>query len=67
MTYSVVIEIYCDHPGCKAVIRQVRMNRGGLSKTWAGYLASREGWQIPGYDATKDPKKALCPKHAQPM
>jgi len=63
--YVVEILVICNAPGCSNSIRFTRHNEGGLSKTWAGYLAGREGWDVQGGVTTRaDPKVAFCPAHA---
>lgn len=64
MSYRVIVEIVCDEPRCTALLRQTRTNKGGLSKTWAGYVAvSQHDWDIGGTDTSHDPRRAFCPAH----
>lgn len=65
MSYKVTIRIACDHDGCAAGWNESRVNRGGLTKTWAGYLArERAGWYTGGHaGGPSDPKVAYCPAH----
>ena len=64
MSYAVSIRIWCDTDGCQNVWEETWINRGGASKTFAGTLAADQGWAIPGFPGSKDPKKAWCPDHA---
>jgi hypothetical protein len=64
MSYRVTVEIVCDAKGCGELLREQRVNRGGLTKTWAGYLAVEEhGWDIGGRATSHDPIRAFCPAH----
>jgi hypothetical protein len=60
MSYSVEVRIYCDHgdESCANEFPVSQRNSGGLTKTWAAYLAARDGWWISG-----DTKIAYCPTH----
>lgn len=62
MSYLVTVSIDCDHPGCMKRIAYERRNLGGLSKTFAGYLANeQDGWFAGAFPG--DPKVAYCPEH----
>jgi len=63
MSYAVQVIVSCDAASCHRTWSVTRHNRGGLSKTFAGALAEREGWTIPGSGGSKDPKVARCPEH----
>lgn len=63
MSYQVRIVIVCDDLDCDRKIGWQRQNSGGMTKTWAGYLAETEGWYVPGSAGSKDPKVAYCPQH----
>lgn len=63
MSYRVTVEIMCDTDGCYERLAYSQINVSGLSKTLAGALAERDGWDIPGRASSKDPKRAFCPKH----
>ena len=64
MSYVVEILVICNAPGCGESLRFRHTNRGGLSKTMAGYMAASEGWDVQGgMTARADPKVAFCPKH----
>lgn len=65
MSYRVTVEIACDHKGCLKIWKDSRINRGGLSKTWAGYMArERGGWFTQGHPGgPSDPTIAYCPDH----
>lgn len=64
MSYRVTIEIVCDQDGCDRLLRYRRINRGGLSKTRAGWKAANEDhWDIGGSHVNRDPTRAFCPDH----
>lgn len=63
MSYRVTVHIVCDHGRCREALRFDRDNRGGLSKTNAGYDASRSGWYVRGRPGSNDPRVAYCPEH----
>jgi hypothetical protein len=63
VSFEVEVRIYCDEPGCVRGVKFTNENRGGLSKTRAGGLAIRAGWQTRGQVWNADPKVAYCPDH----
>lgn len=64
MSYQIEVRIFCDMKGCDRVFVVRRINRAGLSGTWAAYLARGDGWQVQGGVTRTSAKKALCPTHA---
>jgi hypothetical protein len=63
MSYYVEVGVQCDHEDCPHLFRMVRENRGGLNKTWAGYMAASKGWWVRGETGRTDPKVAYCRAH----
>jgi hypothetical protein len=63
MSYYVEVRVECDHEDCDESLRIGRRNQGGLNKTWAGFMAAREGWWVRGVSGSTDPKVAYCPQH----
>lgn len=55
-TYTQV-RVYCDEPGCLEQYTE-SSNQGGLNRSWAIYMARREGWAI-----SKGGDVARCPQH----
>lgn len=63
MAYRVTVVIACDAPSCGMSVSYGRDNSGGMTKTFAGALAERDGWWIAGKAGSHDPKRALCRLH----
>jgi hypothetical protein len=55
-TYTQV-RVYCDEEGCEETYN-LSSNHGGLNRSWALYMARRDGWAVSrGGDITR------CPAH----